>query len=246
MFFAYMNLTGEPKTFPQRPVECFNTRLAKTCVGRALAHQERFDANTERRSMIWQEFRNWMAKFGPALALALVACSVTYAQDVRTNYMPGTDFSKYHTYAWVDEVKGVPRVGGQPDQILDTQVKEAVDSQMAAKGITKVVDGGTADLLLGYQLAIDREKQINGFADGWGGWGGWGPWGGGLNSFSATTSTINIGTFVLGMYDPAAKKLIWIGAAQHAIEPSKKQEKNQERLNKGAQKLLKDFPPGRK
>jgi len=246
MFFAYMNLTGEPKTFPQRPVECFNTRLAKTCVGRALAHQERFDANTERRSMIWQEFRNWMAKFGPALALALVACSVTYAQDVRTNYMPGTDFSKYHTYAWVDEVKGVPRVGGQPDQILDTQVKEAVDSQMAAKGITKVVDGGKADLLLGYQLAIDREKQINGFADGRGGWGGWGPWGGGLNSFSATTSTINIGTFVLGMYDPAAKKLIWIGAAQHAIEPSKKQEKNQERLNKGAQKLLKDFPPGRK
>ena len=32
------------------------------------------------------------AKFGPALVLALVACSVTFAQDVRTNYMPGTDF----------------------------------------------------------------------------------------------------------------------------------------------------------
>jgi len=196
-----------------------------------------------------QKSRNWKAKFGPALVLALVVCCMTYAQDVRTNYMPGTDFSKYHTYAWVDEVKGVPRVGGQPDQILDAQVKQAVDSQMAAKGFTKVVDGGKADVLLGYQLAIDREKQINGFADGWRGggpWGGFGPWGGGLDSFSAATSTINIGTFVLGMYDPAAKKLIWIGAAQHAIEPSKKQEKNQERLNKGAQKLLKDFPPGRK
>jgi len=192
-----------------------------------------------------QKSRNWKAKFVPALVLALVACAATRGQDVRTNYMPGTDFSKYRTYAWVDEVKGVPRVGVQPDQILDTQVKQAVDSQMAAKGLTKVVDGDKADLLLGYQLAIDREKQINGFASGWGG-GGWGPWGGGLDSFSAATSTINIGTFVLGMYDPAAKKLIWIGAAQHAIEPSKKQEKNQERLNKGAQKLLKDFPPGRK
>jgi hypothetical protein len=195
---------------------------------------------------MWQESRNRVAKFGSALALALVACSVTWAQDVRTNYMPGTDFSKYHTYAWVDEVKGVPRVGGQPDQILDTQVKQAVDSQMAAKGVTKVTDDSKADLLLGYQLAIDREKQINGFGNGWGGYGAWGPWGGGLNSFSATTSTINIGTFVLGMYDPAAKKLIWIGAAQRTLDPSKKQEKNQERLNKGAQKLLKDFPPGRK
>jgi Domain of unknown function (DUF4136) len=115
---------------------------------------------------------------------------------------------------------------------------------MAAKGLTKVVEGDKADLLLGFQLAIDREKQIKGFANGWGGW-GWGPWGGGPDSFSASTSTINIGTFVLGMYDPTAKKLVWIGAAQHTIDPSKKQEKNQERLNKGAQKLLKDFPPGR-
>jgi hypothetical protein len=200
--------------------------------------------HTERRNTMSQESRNWMATFVPALVLALVACSVTYAQDVRTNYMPGTDFSKYHTYAWVDEVQGVPGVGGKPDQILDTQVKQAIDSQMAGKGFTKVLDGGKPDLLLGYQLAIDREKQINGFGDGWGGFGGGGPWGGGLSSFSATTSTINIGTFVVGMYDPAAKKLVWIGAAQHTIEPSKKQEKNEQRLNKGAQKLLKDFPPG--
>ena len=189
-----------------------------------------------------------MAKFGPALVLALVACSVTYAQDVRTNYVPGTDWSKYHTYAWVDEVQGVPSVGGRPDQILDSQVKQAIDSQMAGKGLTKVVEGGKPDLLLGYQLAIDKEKQINGVASGiggWGGLGGWGPWGGGLDSFSASTSSNYIGTFVVGMYDPAAKKLVWIGGAQHAIEPSKKPEKNVERLNKGAQKLLKDFPPGR-
>ena len=78
--------------------------------------------------------------------------------------MPGTDFSKYHTYIWVDEVQGVPLVGGHPDQILDTQVKQAIDSQMAAKGLTKVADGGKPDLLLGYQVAIDQEKQINGFA----------------------------------------------------------------------------------
>jgi uncharacterized protein DUF4136 len=189
------------------------------------------------------------AKFGPALVLALVACSVTFAQDVRTNYMPGTDFSKYHTYAWADEVQGVPSVGGHVDQILDAQVKQAIDSQMAAKGFTKVMDGGKPELLLGYHLMIDREKQINGFGDSWGGWGGWGGLGpsvgGGFGSFSATTSTNYVGTFVVGMYDPTTKKLVWIGGAQHAIEPSKKPEKNQERLNKGAQKLLKDFPPGR-
>src|SRR5215469_8334378 len=186
-----------------------------------------------------------MQRIAILICFCLMLGMLADAQDVRTNYMPGTDFSKYHTYVWVNELKGVPRVVDQPDQILDAQVKQAVDSQMAAKGFTKVVDVGKADLLLGFQLAIDEQKQINGFAYGREGWGAWGPLGGGLNSFSATTSTINIGTFVLGMYDPAAKKLVWIGGAQHAIEPSKKQEKNQERLNKGAQKLLKDFPPGR-
>ena len=198
---------------------------------------------------MWQGSRKPTAKLGTALVLALLACSVTYAQDVRTNYMPGTDFSKFHTYAWVDEVHGVPSVGGRPDQILDAQVKEAIDAQMAIKGFTKVEDRAKADLLIGYQLAIDQEKQINGFGDswggGWGGWGGWGPGGNSFGTFSANTSSNYIGTFVVGMYDTAVKKLVWIGAAQHAIEPSKKQEKNQQRLNKGAQKLLKDFPPGR-
>lgn len=194
-----------------------------------------------------QNFRKLVAELGIASVLVLVACLQTNAQDVRTNYTPGTDWSKYRTYAWVDEVQGVPSVGGHPDQILDTQVKQAIDSQLAAKGFTKVTDGVKPDLLVGYQLMIDREKQINGFGNSWGGWGGWGgglgPLGGGFGTFSADTSTNYVGTFVVGMYDPAAKKLVWIGCAQHAIDPSKKPEKNQERLNKGAQKLLKDFPP---
>lgn len=191
--------------------------------------------------------RSWVANFGSALALIVVAFSVTYAQDVRTNYMPGREFSKYHTYAWAGDLQGVPKVEGHPDEILDAQIKWAIDLQMAAKGFTKVEDGGKPDLLLGYQFAIDREKEINGISNGWGGWGVGAagvPLANNVGTFSANTSTNYIGTFVVGMYDPAAKKLVWIGAAQHAIEPSKKQEKNQEKLNKGAQKLLKDFPPG--
>jgi hypothetical protein len=177
-------------------------------------------------STIWQRSRNWRVKLGSALVLALFACSIAYAQDVRTNYMPGTHFSKYHNYAWVDEVQGVPLVGGRPDQILDTQVKQAIDSQMSAKGFTKVVEASKADLLLGYQLKIDQEKQVNGFGDSWGGWGGWGPWGGNsFGSFSAATSTNYMGMWVVGMYDPAVKKLVWIGAAQHAIEPARNRRK---------------------
>jgi hypothetical protein len=38
-------------------------------------------------------------------------------------------------------------------------------------------------------------------------------------SGTATSSTINIGTLVL--YDPAAKQLVWIGAASKTVDPGK-------------------------
>jgi len=39
-----------------------------------------------------------MGRFGVLLALALMAGTAVLAQDVTTNYLPGTDFSKYKTY----------------------------------------------------------------------------------------------------------------------------------------------------
>jgi hypothetical protein len=181
---------------------------------------------SERRRAMRQEFQKWIAGFGMVLAMALMTSFVTLAQDVRTDYMPGTDFSKYHTYKWV-AIKG----GAHPNQIVDAQIKQAVDSQLSAKGLTKT-DSDNADLLVGYQTAVDQEKQWNSF--GGVGWGG---------MATATSSTINVGTLVLDMYDPAPKQLVWTGKATKTIDPSKSQEKNQKNLDKAMEKLLKDFPP---
>jgi hypothetical protein len=127
--------------------------------------------------------------------MALMACSVMLAQDVQTKYMPGTDFSKYHTYKWV-AIEG----GGHPDQIVDAQIKQSIDSQLAAKGFTKT-DSDKADLLVAYQVAVDQQKQWNAY-----GMGGGVRWGG---MATATSSTINVGTLALDMYDPATKELVW-------------------------------------
>ena len=167
-----------------------------------------------------------------ALVVAVLACSVTHGQDVRTNSMPGTDFSKYNTYKWVT-IEG----GGHPNQIVDAQIKQSIDSQLSAKGFTKT-DNDKADLLVGYQVAVNQEKQWNAYGMGGGvRWGGMG---------TATSSTINVGTLVLDIYDPAAKHLIWTGNATKTIDPSKNQEKNQKNLDKTMEKLLKNFTPKHK
>lgn len=173
-----------------------------------------------------------LARIGMTLALALVTCAKSAGQDVRHNYMPGTDFSKYHTYKWVP-IDG----GAHPNQIVDAEIKQAVDSQLASKGLTKT-DNEKADLYVGYQIAVDQEKQWNAYGMGGGvRWGGMG---------TATSSTINVGTLVLDMYDPGTKQLVWTGNATKTIDPSSNQEKNQKNLNKAMEKLLKDYPPKQK
>jgi len=163
------------------------------------------------------------------LGIALLACGVAIAQDVKYNSMPGTDFSKYHTYKWVP-IEGA----SHPNQIVDAEIKQAVDAQLSTKGMTKT-DDEKADLYVGYQIAVDQEKQWNAY-----GMGGGLRWGG---MASATQSTISIGSLVIDMYDPGTKQLVWTGTASKSLDPSSNQQKNQNNLNKAMAKLLKNYPP---
>jgi len=179
-----------------------------------------------------REPKNRLAKIGMGLVLALLACNLTPAQEVTSNSMPGTDFSKYHTYKWV-AIEGA----AVPNQILDAQIKQSIDNQLSPKGLTKT-DGDKADLLIGYQVSVDQEKQWNAY-----GTGGL-RWGGGMAS--AQQSTISTGTLVLDMYDPTTKQLVWTGRATKTLDPSANQEKKQKNLDKAMAKLLKNYPPKQK
>ena len=119
------------------------------------------------------------------VALMLVTAGKLAAQDVRYNFMPGADFSKYHTYKWVN-IRGA-----HPDQIMDAEIKQAIEAQLAARGMTKT-DSDKADLNIGYQIAVHQETQ----------WDVEGSRAFGMGMGSWTSSTISIGTLVLDMYDP--------------------------------------------
>src|SRR5580700_6355348 len=153
------------------------------------------------------------------MSLVLLMCGFMAAQDIKSNYMPGTDFSKFKTYKWVN-IEGSER----PDQILDQQIRQAVDAQLASKGMTKT-DDDKADMYAAYQVSITQQKEWNAY-----GMGGGLRWGGGMAT--AQSSTINIGTLVLDMYDPSTKQLVWTGRATKTLDPSANQEKKQKNLDK--------------
>ena len=174
--------------------------------------------------------RAYKATIVIALGFAMMlGISSVAAQDVRTNYQPGVDFSKFHSYKWVT----VPNAK-YPNQIVDGQIKSAIDSQLQAKGLTKTGDE-KADLYVSYQTAVNQQTQWNTYGMG----GGWRMG----RMATAQPSTIKTGTLVVDMYDPANKQLVWTGRATKTLNPSKNQEKNQKQIDKAMTKLLKDYPP---
>jgi hypothetical protein len=198
----------------------------------------------------------------PLALLFMLACA--QGQDVHYDYDRGANFQSYRTYQWVDLQRGpggpskaeVPAglpnlpIGPPPlsgtnvpdDQLLDQDIQRAVDAQLAEKGLTKVDKGG--DLLVGYQADIREEKSINLLGSGTNGWLGGGPyWGGGFSSVQGQTSTVPIGTLVVGLYDPARKQLIWRGDASKTVVLKKDPNKNYNNLQKAMVKLFKNYPP---
>ena len=171
------------------------------------------------------------------VGLLFAVCAVASAQDIRFNYLQGTDFSKYKTYKWVR----VPKAQ-YPNDILDEQIMRAIDTQLAAKGLTKTEDN--PDLYVTYQAAVNQEKQWNSFSSGgdyWG-WGGWGGWGG-MSTTTTTSKTINIGTLNVDLYDTGTKKQVWRGAASKTLGSGKDPAKVNKNLNKAVAKLFKKYPP---
>ena len=94
---------------------------------------------------------------GIVLVVAVIGCCVALSQEVLGNFLLGTDFSKYHTYKWFSIEGNV-----YPNQIVDAQIKQSIDSQLTSKGLTKT-DNDKADLYIGYQIAVDQVKQWMGY-----------------------------------------------------------------------------------
>ena len=183
----------------------------------------------------------WKMRILAAACIGLFWSIAGSAQDIKFNFLPGTDFAKYKTYKWAR----VPNVQ-YPDQILDTQITQAIDAQLAKKGLTKT-DGDNADLVVTYQVAVTQEKQWNSFSTGDGGWGygRWGGWGGygGMSTTTTTSETIHVGTLDVDIYDAAAKNQIWKGQASKTLGSGKDPAKVNKNINKAMEKLFKKYPP---
>lgn len=159
------------------------------------------------------------------LCVALLFCRPSLAQQTTYNFMPGTDFSQFRTFKWVTIPGGV-----HPNQIVNREIRIAVVLQLTSKGLTQTASDD-ADLYVGYEVALDQEKQWTAFAMGAFGFGGTG---------EASSSTISNGTLVVDIFSTTNKELVWTGEATKTLSAGKNQPRT---LNKAVAKMMRNFPP---
>ena len=151
---------------------------------------------------------------------------------VHTDYDHHADFSRYRTYSWIGANAG--------NSLWQQRIMAAVDSSMAARGLTRVESGGDVGV-----SAFGRTREqdtLQTFYDGFPGWGwraAW--WGGGIGT--ATTEVIpqRIGNLTVDLFDGRTKQLVWRGEASDAL--SDKPEKNEKKLEHAVNDMFEHFPP---
>jgi uncharacterized protein DUF4136 len=167
------------------------------------------------------------------IGMMLLLAGKASAQQVKTDYDRSANFAQYKSYSW-EHVK-------TQDSLDVDRIKSAVNAALAAKGWTQVDSGGDVSIVA---IEMTRDQQtLNTFYDGFGGGWGWRRFGGGgFGEATTTTETYKVGTLVVDLFDTHSKKLLWRGASSNTL--SNNSDKNIKNLDKGVEKMFKQFPPG--
>jgi len=161
------------------------------------------------------------------VAVLLTLAATALGQKVRVDSDKTAVFSTFKTYAWK---QGTPA----RNPLMDTRIIDAIDKQLAVKGMTKVEIGAMPDLIVVYHAAVDYETQLNTIGYGY----GWGYYGGTTTTY---VDKIPVGTLLVEMGDPKTQKMVW--RAQGSSDLSDKPEKIEKKINQITEKMFKKFPP---
>ncbi|WP_394190372.1 DUF4136 domain-containing protein [Pseudoalteromonas atlantica] len=175
--------------------------------------------------------------FIAAAVLMLAACAKTPDID----YDKSVDFSNYKTFAWMPQATLANADNYQMSPLMEQRVREAVNTQLQAQGMS-LVDENSADVLLNYHASVDTKIDSDTFNVGYGA--RWNYWGLGYNT-QTTTHEYEVGTLILDVIDRESNQLVWRGAREGRLQKKQSPEQRTKAVNKAVATILSGFPPGK-
>ena len=161
-----------------------------------------------------------------------ISCSPIYS--VKYDYDTKTDFASLKTYDWLP----IP-AKADIDRLNVERIKNAVNSQMAAKGLRNAADN--PDFLIASHVGKKEKVRIADWGYGYGSYGRY--WGGYGGPRGVDVYKYEEGSLILDFVDAKSKKLIWRGSAKAQTNTVKTPEKREKLITEAVQKILEKFPP---
>jgi len=155
-----------------------------------------------------------------AVLFALMLASGCASMRIHAQVAPDTDLGRYRTFAWL------PSRTGDPETIVDQQIRSALRGPLAHKGLTETTLTA-ADLLIGYHVLQEHKVAV---AD----------WGNGLYGWAPDVVAYSDGTLIVDFVDPRSNRVVWRGSATSAIEPPGLVDVK--RLGKAAAQIVARYP----
>ena len=158
-------------------------------------------------------------------AIFLSTFMVAAGQTVSVNYNRSQSFSAFHTYAWASN-----NANKVQNSILAQVAVQNVDTALQAKGLSKVTEAQTPDLLITADGGLKEQTTYTAM---------------GMRGFAGGMATVTpqqnvIGTLIISIFDAKAQSLLWRGIAQNALNNNGG--KNQQLVQKAVVKMFKQWP----
>ncbi len=175
----------------------------------------------------------------PWSSLALALCVGCATVQVETDWNPGTDFSKLHSYAWLTEQPLKTGDARFDSPLVDQRIRSATAETLAAKGFV-TASQASADFLMAYMITSQQKTDVNTIYEGYGyGYGGWG----GPGYARTYVTQYELGTLILDVLDPKTKTLVWRGSGSAVLGEALTPEDRDRRVREAVEEILAKFPP---
>jgi len=157
---------------------------------------------------------------------------------IRQDFIPGTDFSPYRTYAWLPDHPQTAIA----DALIDRRIRAAVESGMEERGFTPPTSGEPS-VYIGYQLILDEQRDVRTVSEYWGpSWRVPGFYTGTTAATSTQVVAYTLGTLVIDLFDASSRELVWRGSAEAEINETADPEERQARAEEAVRRILGQFP----
>ena len=157
--------------------------------------------------------------------LMYITSAIAVGQQVSVNYNHSQSFAGYHTYAWASN-----NANQIQNSILAQVAQQDIDTALQGKGLQKVQESQTPDLILVVSGGMRQQTSYS----------AWGMRGIGGGMGGITPQQNVEATLIVDLHDAKSQSLVWRGIGQDTL--SNNGNKNQQIVQKAIQKMFNQWP----